>query len=384
MTGHRTVTLRASGVRSIVGDHPQALLGGVMSHMVAPSAGEAFCLADQDGNTVEPLVWPADDLNADSVDDPALLPPGALSLEARLANLLADALTQTLAGLAAEQITPEHLLLSLPATHTDNADICRRLRERMPALQSVPITQCNAGQLGDALQTLWAQLALPGADNPLHCALFAGADSALDMALLEQRLADGNLRTRTDSHGRAGGEAAACVALVADAASPQQSAGHLDLSLNLALGAEPLHRDLEAGTPTGLAKTAETALNQGSLPAADLQTVVLARAETAADEFEWYQTRKTLWPVRLDESQRKAMRRGELQAPRPEPSPAVETLRPALAVGDTGGASLPLALALAWARFDFFYQQVNNCLVLYSPDGETRLALLLQRKRQGA
>mgnify|MGYP007011830386 CR=1 FL=1 len=371
----RPITLCAAGVRSIAGDHPQVLLGTVISHLVLPSAGDDYPLWDQQQKKVEAIIWPADDPEKAPMDDVAFTGRDT-SREGRLAELLSDAVEQTLDHLRQQNSpSPQHLLLSLPDSRADHKKIIRHLHTLRPELTELPLTLCSSAALTEALQELMQRLAQPRDANPLDCALFAGVDSSAEISLLTQRLANDELRTVKNSQGRAAGEAAACVALVAGEYQTPRSAGVAAIHGQ----DEPLYENLEHGTPVGLADAARLALTRAEFPPAALHNVVLARAETSADEFEWLQVRKALWPVRLDETQRKAMRRGELDAPTPEACQKVETLRPALTTGDTGAAALPLALALAAERFDFFHQHIDNSLVLYNPEGKTRLAMLLTR-----
>jgi 3-oxoacyl-[acyl-carrier-protein] synthase-1 len=134
----------------------------------------------------------------------------------------------------------------------------------------------------------------------------------------------------------------------------------------MAASEEPKVGEAEDQHMTGLATALRNTLATAKLSPAAIKSIVLPLDGNIADEMEWHQTVETIWPRRDNIPRR------------------FEELRPYLSLGDTGAATLPLALALASARLDFRFPSVDNILVCevsrYSPRGVVYLKVPPARK----
>jgi hypothetical protein len=93
--------------------------------------------------------------------------------------------------------------------------------------------------------------------------------------------------------------------------------------------------------------------------------------------LEWYQVETQLWPSRLSEAEQVAVALDEQEATA-APAPQIpERLNLSLCLGEIGGASLPVALALACERLGFRYPAASSCLVTEAGDQPVRGAVLL-------
>jgi hypothetical protein len=118
---------------------------------------------------------------------------------------------------------------------------------------------------------------------------------------------------------------------------------HVSLLLPLEAERQPMSGLAQALRQTTAARSA--LLNEAA-------TLLLGHAQGEADDIEWHQTERQLWPVKLEESQR-AMMLGETDAPAPEALARPRLLNLAQATGETGAAALALQLAVACEQFRF-------------------------------
>lgn len=353
------IAVAGVGMECATGDAPGALLGSLLAGLPAVRPHDALAAPDPlTGELAAPVLAPA-------------IP------DAEVGNVSTDAVVAMLAAAVERamddvETAVDKVVLVLPEA---DAAAFRRVRQKSvtegviaanPWLQGATIECVTCTQGGAALGNLWNGLA----EGRWRCVLFAGVDSLANLPTLAQRA--GRVRTTAFTDAWALGEAAACVRL--ERATGAEGGIRLHAPVT---GHEPHYNAIARNQLKGLAEAAREALTAAGLEGGKPEAVVLARAQESLAELEWYHARSELWPQRLPPREQLAMRRGELEAPQPDPEPPVETLRPALTLGETGAAGLPVALALAHARFQLDLMPVRHCLVLDAPAGPERLAVCL-------
>ncbi|WP_162925761.1 hypothetical protein [Isoalcanivorax indicus] len=212
--------------------------------------------------------------------------------------------------------------------------------------------------------------------------LIVSLDSLVNHAALHARLADHDARTTDNPHGRVLSEALCALWLEAVGEETELADGTVMLE-RLVTHHEPDDQLPDRRWHRALPEAAAKALGceaPGDLanPVPRPHHIMLARAQTMADEMIWYQTQSALWPLRLSPRDNLAMRKGEKAAPQPEPLPAQHIMRPAMTLGDTGASTLTLAIILAaeWMRAP--EQPAQECLLL-DHIRRQRLALLIRQ-----
>ena len=269
-----------------------------------------------------------------------------------------------------DALQDSQLLLCLPATSRARHALLERtllpwLHKRLAQVGPLPDTDVTDPQhlparLASQIDRLMA--------GQIPSLTLIGLDSLLNEATLVERQPDNDLRTTTWAHGRVLSEAIALVRF-------QNGDDNTDGALSCTGLAHD--RDNGESRPLALARATRRALYcDGSVPRPD--RLVLTRAQRREDELHWYHTHTDLWPVRLSPRDNLAMRKGEKTAPQPDLPPPLHILRPALTLGDTGAASLPLALITACEALRFSLCPARTALVLDSPGNGHQLALHLQ------
>lgn len=214
--------------------------------------------------------------------------------------------------------------------------------------------------------------------------LIVAIDSLVNTSTLNERLPHHDVRTTDNAHGRVLSEGLCALWLEAVPNDDSMGDGTLTLSPPIST-TEPDDQLPDQRWHSALAQACSEALGSPAPgdpadPTPRPALVMLARAQTMTDELIWYQTNSTLWPLRLSPRANLAMRKGEQDAPQPDPLPAQEILRPAQVLGDTGVSTLPLAIILAAERLRCPQQPASQCLLLDNI-GRQRLALLVNHQR---
>ncbi|MFV8835165.1 beta-ketoacyl synthase N-terminal-like domain-containing protein [Aquisalimonas sp. APHAB1-3] len=361
----RHIAVTGAGVECATGDRPGALLGALLAGVRAVRPRDE--LAQTDPVTRElaaPVLAPVDPeaaighVDADTVG-----------------NMLVAAIQRAMEG---ADTAVDRVLLVLPASDAACARrlpqhaVVKRVAAAQPWMHDVVLECTTHREAPAALAALWQALA----EGRCRCALVAGVDSLANLESLTEAQRAGHVRTTEFPDGWALGEAAACVRLEQDTRGAAEIRMHQPVA-----GHEPHHGAVGRNHLQGLGAAAGEALDAAGLTGGKPDAVILARAQESLAELEWYHAHSGLWPQRLPARQQLAMRRGELEAPQPDPEPPVETLRPALTLGETGAAGLPVALALAHARFQLDLMPVRHCLVLDATAGPERLAVCLSTQQ---
>ncbi|MED5387322.1 MAG: hypothetical protein VX793_00605 [Pseudomonadota bacterium] len=268
------------------------------------------------------------------------------------------------------------ILLCLPAP--DRARYERLQQSLLPWLHNRLAEVCAAGEirvtcphtLPEALVEEWQHLQ----QGNLTALTLLGLDSLLNEETLNERQSTNDIRTHSWSHGRILSEA---IALVRFEASHTLQPGDITCT---GLGSSAAATDHPHQQGQALATAArQTAAND---TVARPDRLVLARAQTRDHELSWHSTQTSLWPVRLSNRDNLAMRKGEKEAPQPTLPAPLHILRPALTIGDSGAATLPIGLITACEALRFRVCPAATALVLDSPGGPQHLAMQLHHQRQ--
>ena len=99
--------------------------------------------------------------------------------------------------------------------------------------------------------------------------------------------------------------------------------------------------------------------------------------------LEWYQTENSLWPYTASEQERLALQMGEVDMIDPAPPAIPEILNLHLSLGDIGVASIPVAMVLACARFDFNYPVCKRHFILEAGEAPVRGVIYLKHPTNG-
>ncbi len=204
--------------------------------------------------------------------------------------------------------------------------------------------------------------------------VLGGVDSLLDPLTVAELAQARKLLVHGAGDGLVPGEAAAFVVLES-AAAGARSLGRLRA---VARRSEPAHGRPDETRLEGLASAMETVAEITQASPDCIECVVVPLAGHRHRMLEWHQATTRLWPLRLAETERQAMERGEVEAPQPVPEPEREILDPGITLGETGAAGLWLSLLLACARFDFDWPAREAVVVAHMPDAPERGAIWME------
>jgi 3-oxoacyl-[acyl-carrier-protein] synthase-1 len=329
---------------------------------------------------------------------PVLAAPMALQGTTRaqcLSELLLKVLAPLISQLPQEDTPPPHVSLLLPldaerhirALDIDFESIRRSLCQVLPGLaddrvELVPYHQGATAALLGLRQRL--------AEEPAGRAILCGADSLINMLTYQALAEAGTLATENHGSGIVPGEGAAAILLQRqDRCRPQGQPCLANIS-GLASAPEPEAGHAGHRPMNGLAQALRQATATQPALLNQAATLLLGHALGEADDLEWHQTERQLWPIRLEESQRVAMMLGEVDAPTPEAADKPRLFNLAQATGETGAAALPLQLAVACEQFRFEarlarfgHPSPRPVLVAETGDYPVRGAICLQPPAKG-
>ncbi len=334
------LVISSVAISGAYGDHPTALFAGISTRLSCRSSIPGLQVNGPD-QTIEIPYWAASD------ELPAEIPT-----ELRLQILCQGALVQLppLTDPAATLIVnllPDANYLHDPQRFKDS--LAQTIPTSGPAtVLQEPCTPNASAVLTKVLEDFrhgpWQQL------------IFGGADCLIDSNMVLAALQERACCSDQNPDRRLLGEGAAY--LVIDKVN-QAPAGAICLG-GLAQQEEPNHGQAASKVTSALASSITTAVNHAGLTVDDLDGIISGYVPDLPGTLEWDQTERKLWP----------------ETSRPL---RVEELNPQLGSGDCGSASLPLALALAHARFAFTFAPVTTLLVCDISQRSHRGAICLER-----
>jgi hypothetical protein len=256
------------------------------------------------------------------------------------------------------------------------------LCELMPELEPDRLTLLPH-QLGATAELLRLQQQL--AEGSGERAILCGADSLVNAQTYLELAERGNLATQHYLDGIVPGEGAAAVLL--ECVAPESTNDLPPLARILGMASVPeVYVGQAALKPL---KGAAEALRQAAASTPEIidqgSMVFVGQAQGMADELEWHQLVRQLWPETLGEQQRVAMMLGEEEAPQPEERARPQRIKLSAATGEIGAASLPTQLAIACEQFRFEahmtrfgFPKPRPLMVLENGDYPIRGAVCLQ------
>ncbi|WP_305047219.1 hypothetical protein [Geoalkalibacter sp.] len=339
--------IRAVGLACATGDQPFALLGAVATSLSCAIPHPVLAVADLEGEEAAALFAPV----------PGLEP--FMSREERIAALAVEALGNALDE-GSEALAEQKILVFtwLPAMDDEDVQTLELLlREDLPALENATFRFVQ-GQQGvvAALKTLCAELAV----GTWETVIFGGADSLVGVDHCRDLLQQGRLMAPHGAEGVFPGEAAAYLVLRADRSGADATTARAAITA-AAQAPEPHAGQGGEKKMTGLAQALEEAADQGGIRLDDVEELILTLSTETASQLEWHQTLMRLWPPR-----------GEVDSRDPQ------LLRPHPVLGELGAATLPVALALGCARFEFEHPPLASLLVCDGSEDGLRGAVCLQ------
>ena len=341
---HEQLVISAAAVNGPYGTHPAALLGGISTRLSCRSKAPGLQINGPD-QTIETPFWAATE------EFPAEIPAELrlqLLCQGALENLPAptDAAATLIVNLLPEEffLQDEQLFRKCLETIFPNCETST-LRQ-YPVEQSA--TSILAEILEDFRQGPWKQL------------IFGSSDCLNTTTTLLNAIQQRNCCSDLNPDHRLLGEGAAYLVIdkVANA-----STGQIVITA-LAHQHESNHGHAASKATGALATCIQTCLTNSGLTSNQLEAIISGYVPDMSSALEWNQTERNIWPEtsRLPKN--------------------VEELNPQLGCGDCGSAALPLALALAYARFDFKFIPVTTLMVCDISPKPYRGAICLKRTKE--
>lgn len=134
---------------------------------------------------------------------------------------------------------------------------------------------------------------------------------------------------------------------------------------------------------TGLSQAIKSVLRICDIDKEKIGALTLAMGTEQHAMLEWYQTETSLWPNQASEQERLALQLGEVDSIDPEPPAIPEILNLNLSLGDIGIASIPVAIILACARFEFKYPVCKRHFIVEAGDLPFRGVIYLKHPTNG-
>lgn len=290
---------------------------------------------------------------------PVLAAPMSLQGATRsecLTELIYRALSPLIAKVAGEGVMisillPMHSERYIRAQRIDFDQIKQTLCKVMPELDPERVT-LTPHQLGATAELLRMQQALTEYSETQM--ILCGADSLINTLTYLDMAERGILATKAHMDGVVPGEGAAAILLELDKTEQAERASQPLAKITGMASVPEVHVGQAAQHPL---KAAATAMRQAtaSFPSLLEETdkIFVGQAQGLADDLEWNQIVRQLWPQTLPEQERLAMMMGEVDAPQPAESERPQRIKLSSATGEVGAASLPMQLAIACEQFRF-------------------------------
>ena len=338
------VAVTGVGLACTTGDQPFALFGAVATHLSSSTPHHDFSGSGGSATDIHLLIAAVPEV--EDLDTP----------QERITSLAGPALRQALNFLPQDIEGKDILVVTLlpePATERGGSLNHEQLQTTLASQHSSLAMACFRFAGPDQGAVLQLQKACSELiEGNWQVVFFGGADSLVDTVTCASLIQTNPAILQKDDGGVVLGEGAAFLLL--EKGNPANPSSKFPLIGAMAASEEP-HAGKEDHHMTGLATALRNTLATAQLSPAAIKSIVSPLDGNIADELEWHQTVETIWS-RRDNIPRK-----------------FEELRPYLSLGDTGAATLPLALALASARLDFRYPSVDNVFVCetspHSPRG---------------
>ncbi len=351
------IALRGIGLTCKAGDQSFALFGAVATHLTNCTPHNHFSGKGENGEGIRLLLASIPELE------------GCQTPQERITSLAESALKQALSFLPQDMAGEKILVLTLlPEVETDRGASLNHelLQSALQGQDDNLTTACfrfASPDQGAVLQLEKACAELAG--GKWQYVIFGGADSLVDIVTCASLIQTKSAMLREDAGGVILGEGAAYLLL--EKCDPSNPPTGCPIIGAMTSCEEPYAGKAEDHQMTGLTTALRNILTTANLSAPALQSIVLPLDGNIDDELEWHQTVENNWSRREN-------------IPR-----KFEELRPYISLGKTGAATIPLALVLGAARFDFRFPSVDNIVVVessqHSHRGTVYLKMLPSREK---
>ena len=213
--------------------------------------------------------------------------------------------------------------------------------------------------------------------------IFGAVDSLVDELTCMELGKQQRIQTLETSDGVVPGEAAGFI--VMEHCESVRNADELPIAWlkGLAVQEEPNHGNPDLQRLSGLSQAMNSVLSACAISKERVGSLVLALGTEQTDMIEWHQTENMLWPHQASEQEITSLRLGEVDMVDPAPPLMPEKLDLNLTLGDIGIASVPVAIILATARFEFSYPISKRAMVLESGETPFRGAIYVKHPTNG-
>jgi 3-oxoacyl-[acyl-carrier-protein] synthase-1 len=349
-----SVSITGTGVYAATGDLDAALWGAVATRLSCSRPVSGLTVPAADHGQEQPYFAPIADL------------PEAIDVEIRIPIMAQEALSSACAFLPEDRIGLRILILTLlpsssperpNAGNLDREELTIQFREIHPALSQAEIcfVEADAGatfHLAQCIEHL--------RQGQLDAVLFGGVDSLTDRETVLALAAQRRCCTDRNPEGTLPGEGAAYLLLEKHSASSPSRA----VIAGLGHAREENTGQAANCRMTALAASIEQALGQAQCKPSQVEALVLPMGKDVPATLEWHQVRRKLWTKPEDAN------------------PEMEELLPQASIGDTGAATLPLALVIGCARLEFNFPPAERILVCEAGQEAARGAVVLKNHQQ--
>ncbi len=213
--------------------------------------------------------------------------------------------------------------------------------------------------------------------------IFGAVDSLVDELTCMELGKQQRIQTAETADGVIPGEAAGFIVL--EQLEAVRSVDDIPISWlkGLCVEEEPNHGNPDLQRLSGLSQAMNSVLAACGITKERLSSLVLALGTEQTDMIEWHQTENVLWPYQASEQEMTALRLGEVDMVDPAPPNIPEKLDLNLTLGDIGIASVPVAIILSAARFEFNHPVCKRALVLESGETPFRGAIYVKHPTNG-
>lgn len=359
------------GLYSLPGDQPFGLLGAVCTNLsgARPKPGYSFPLPGK-GEDAQVLIAPIDAL--EGIEHPF---DRMLVLAEAALGQIAESTLNTLNGEKVLVVTLLPPSESARGSQVNLEELEEALRALHPALAKAHFRFASANEgAGQQLRIAGAELA----EKKWDAVIFGGCDSLVDAVTCRALSREHRIMTVGGAEGLVPGEGAAYLVLqTSELAKGHQTQQIWAKITGLGTAPEPHSLNADSKPMTGLTIAMRQALSPTGLAATAIDEVILPFGAETAGELEWFQVTQALWPSKTPSTPARTNEAGpEDDIPGPSPS-LPEELRFCYALGELGAATIPFAMALACARFEFEHPTATNLLVCEAGDPPQRGAMLM-------
>lgn len=220
-------------------------------------------------------------------------------------------------------------------------------------------------------------------DNLWDAVIFGAVDSLVDELTCMQLGKEYRLQTVETSDGVIPGEAAGFIVLERKEAIRKIDELPCAWLKGISIEEEPNFNQADQKRMSGLTRALNSVLRICGIGKDKIGALTLAMGTEQQGMLEWYQTENTFWPSRASEEDRLALQVGETDNIEAQTPVIPEKMNLHLTLGDIGIASVPVAIILSAARFEFNYPVCKRNFILEAGDMPSRGVIYVKHPTNG-